>query len=106
MKKQAYLGEAYFMRAFAYYNLVRLFGDVPGIVDSKSTQDILGNENIGRNKVADIYDKIIVPDLILAETYLPETPRTKDNSSVGKIAAQTCLAEVYFDNGWMAIAQD
>ncbi|OKZ05013.1 MAG: hypothetical protein BHV71_08970 [Bacteroides sp. 41_26] len=100
-EKQAYLGEAYFMRAFAYYNLVRLFGDVPGIVDSKSTQDILGNENIGRNKVADIYDKIIVPDLILAETYLPETPRTKDNSSVGKIAAQTCLAEVYLTMaGW------
>ena len=100
-EKLAYAGEAYFMRAFAYYNLVRIFGDVPGIVDSKSTQDILGNKTIGRNNVADIYDKIIVPDLILAESYLPESPRTGDNSSVGKIAAQTCLAEVYLTMaGW------
>ncbi|MFL1683775.1 RagB/SusD family nutrient uptake outer membrane protein [Coprobacter secundus] len=100
-EKKPYLGEAYFMRAFAYYNLVRIFGDVPAIIDSKSAQDVLGNENIGRNRVADIYDKIIVPDLIMAEEYLPEVPRTRDNSSVGKIAAQTCLSEVYLTMaGW------
>ena len=100
-EKKPYLGEAYFMRAFAYYNLVRIFGDVPAIIDSKSAQDVLGNENIGRNRVADIYDKIIVTDLIMAEEYLPEVPRTRDNSSVGKIAAQTCLSEVYLTMaGW------
>ena len=100
-EKKPYLGEAYFMRAFAYYNLVRIFGDVPAIIDSKSAQDVLGNENISRNRVADIYDKIIVPDLIMAEEYLPEVPRTRDNSSVGKIAAQTCLSEVYLTMaGW------
>lgn len=99
--KKAYMGEAYFMRAFAYYNLVRIFGDVPGIVDSRSTKDILGNPTIGRNSVEDIYDKIIVPDLLLAESYLPEEPRTGNNASVGKIAAQTCLAEVYLTMaGW------
>ena len=37
----------------------------------------------------------------MAEEYLPEVPRTRDNSSVGKIAAQTCLSEVYLTMaGW------
>ncbi|MGN0037342.1 MAG: RagB/SusD family nutrient uptake outer membrane protein [Bacteroidaceae bacterium] len=100
-ERKAYMGEAYFMRAFAYYNLVRIFGDVPAVVNSQSTEDVLGNKAIGRNTVADIYDRIIVPDLKKAEEYLPEQPRTGDNSSVGKIAAQTCLAEVYLTMaGW------
>ena len=59
-KKKQYMGEAHFMRAFAYFQLVRWFGDVPGFTDSKCTADILGNTNITRNKVEDIYNLIII----------------------------------------------
>ena len=48
--KKPYLGEAYFMRAFAYFHLVRYFGDVPGFTDSTCYKDILGSTNITRNK--------------------------------------------------------
>ena len=51
--KKPYLGEAYFMRAFAYFHLVRYFGDVPGFTDSTCYKDILGSTNITRNKTED-----------------------------------------------------
>lgn len=80
-KKLQYLGEAYFMRAFCYFHLVRWFGDVPGYKDSKCEVDIMGNTTAVRNKVEDIYDKIIIPDLKIAEEYLPHRGRTAAKNS-------------------------
>lgn len=101
-KKKQYMGEAHFMRAFAYFQLVRWFGDVPGFTDSKCTADILGNTNITRNKVEDIYNLIIIPDLKVAEEYLPNRGRTAaKNSTANKWAAKACLADVYLTMaGW------
>lgn len=101
--KEPYLGEAYFMRAFAYFNLVRYFGPVPAILDPDCNEDMYGNSkgSIKRASVEDIYDKIIVPDLKKAETMLPQRARTNDNSRVSKGAAKTCLADVYLTMaGW------
>lgn len=99
--KNPYLGEAYFMRAFAYFNLVRYFGDVPALTDPDCNVDINGSSNIKRTSVKDIYDKIIVPDLIKAETLLPERARTNDNSRASRAAAKACLADVYMTMaGW------
>lgn len=101
-EKKQYLGEAYFMRAFAHFNLVRWFGDVPAFTDSKCAKDFLGNTTITRNKVEDIYKKLIVPDLQFAEMLLPNRGRTTaPNSTVSKWAAKACLAEVYLTMaGW------
>lgn len=102
-EKEPYLGEAYFMRAFAHFNLVRWFGDVPAFTDSKCVTDFLGNTTITRNKVEDIYLKLIVPDLKQAEVLLPNRGRasTAPNSTVCKWAAKACLAEVYLTMaGW------
>lgn len=102
-EKAKYLGEAYFMRAFAHFNLVRWFGDVPAFTDSKCVKDFLGNTTITRNKVEDIYLKLIVPDLKLAEELLPNRGRvsTAPNSTPSKWAAKACLAEVYLTMaGW------
>ena len=102
-EKEPYLGEAYFMRAFAHFNLVRWFGDVPAFTDSKCVTDFLGNTTITRNKVEDIYLKLIVPDLKQAEVLLPNRGRasTAPNSTVSKWAAKACLAEVYLTMaGW------
>ena len=41
--KNPYLGEAHFMRAFAYFNLVRYFGPVPAILDPDCNEDMYGN---------------------------------------------------------------
>ena len=101
--KNPYLGEAHFMRAFAYFNLVRYFGPVPAILDPDCNEDMYGNASgsIIRASVADIYDKIIVPDLIAAETMLPERARTNDNSRASRAAAKACLTDVYLTMaGW------
>lgn len=101
--KEPYIGEAYFMRAFAYFNLVRWFGPVAAFTDPDCNEDIYGNKagNIARASVEDIYDKLIVPDLIKAEEMLPARARTNDNSRASKGAAKACLADAYITMaGW------
>lgn len=101
--KKSYLGEAYFMRAYAYFNLVRFFGGVPALTDPDCNEDIYGNGSgaIVRASVADLYDKIIVPDLKMAEEYLPARARTGNNARASKGAAKACLADVYLTMaGW------
>lgn len=96
-----YIAECRFMRAFAYFNLVRWFGDVPCFIDSQCTTDLNGSTNITRNKTEEIYNKIIIPDLENAISYLPAYSRVNDNSRVGAWAAKACLADVYMTMaGW------
>ena len=84
------------MRAFAYFHLVRYFGDIPGFTDSTCYKDILGSTNITRNKTEDIYNLIIVPSLKIAEEYLPERGRKNNgsNETPSRWAAKACLADV------------
>lgn len=101
--KNPYLGEAYFMRAYAYFTLVRYFGEVPGFTDPECSEDIYGNKNknIVRASIEDIYMKLIVPDLKEAENLLPNKARTSDNSAASKMAAKACLSDVYLTMaGW------
>lgn len=63
-QKSKYLGEAYFLRAYYYFNLVRLFGDIPLVlvpVDA-SSPELYPDQNT----VADVYTQIIA-DLLEAE---------------------------------------
>jgi hypothetical protein len=101
--KAPYLGEAYFMRAYAYFTLVRFFGPVPAILDPDCGEDMYGNTtgSIVRASVADIYNDIIVPDLLKAEELLPARARTSDNSRASRGAAKACLTDVYMTMaGW------
>ncbi|RFZ90910.1 RagB/SusD family nutrient uptake outer membrane protein [Mucilaginibacter conchicola] len=88
--KKSLLGEVYFLRAFFYYHLVRLYGDVPLItepVDANSPQ--LYPE---RTAQADVYD-VIIADLITAQASgLAETDQT---GKVSLGAVNTLLASVY-----------
>lgn len=88
--KNQYLGQARFLRAFYYYNLVRIFGKVPLItspvnLNSPEMYPAQASEE-------DIY-KLIVEDLIVAESsglpYLDATGRV----SLG--AVKSLLASVY-----------
>lgn len=62
----ALLGEAYFLRAFNYFSLTRTFGKVPLILSS----DIVGNVDLKRAELIDIYNQI-ESDLLKAESLLP-----------------------------------
>ena len=84
---KAYRGEACFLRALAYFYLVRLWGDVPKVVERLNDPgSVLG---IGRTPVNDIYMKVIIPDLEYAFANCYEGARAT------KGAALTILGKVY-----------
>lgn len=87
--KNRLLGEAYFLRAFNYFNLVKVFGLVP-IQKSMVKSISQTSPNMARN-LDELYD-FIISDLKEAETLL------LINQKVGradKVAAQALLAKVY-----------
>lgn len=91
-------GEAKFVRAYAYFNLVRLFGEVP-----MPTAVVLPTDkttSFTRRSTADIYD-LIVSDLTTAINNLDNTYRTR----ASKAAAQALLAKVYLTQGNYSAAQ-
>lgn len=90
-EKSKIVGEVSFLRAYFYYNLVNIFGDVPlKITPTQSEKDAL----LPKTPVKEIYEQVIVPDLIIAETAnLPLTPQGSGRASIG--AAKTLLAKVY-----------
>lgn len=94
---RAVVGEAYFVRGLSYFYLVRLFGDVPLILTPEDAE----KKDMQRVAVADIYDKVIVPDMERAVKWLPATSRTKDASTPSKWAAEAALGDVYMTMaGW------
>lgn len=89
--KKMMIGEAKFLRAYYYYTLVNLFGDVPlKLKPTAQASDGL----IGKSPVKDIYEQAIVPDLKDAESSgLPATPDGSGRVSTG--AAKALLAKAY-----------
>lgn len=88
------IGEAYFMRAVAYFDLVRLWGPVPII---ENPLDYTSNPYVNTNTVDDIY-KLIVMDYLKAIDMLPEKIRGANyanNGHVSKGSAKAMLAKVY-----------
>ena len=87
-KRTTIEAEAKFLRGYAYFNLVRLFGDIPLIdrVITPSETDI----QFTRVNTSLIY-QLIVSDLSAAVSGLDNTYRTR----ASKAAAQGLLAKVY-----------
>lgn len=85
-----YRGEVKFMRALYYFYLVRIFGDVPKII---TPQTELSELQVTKSPAKEIYDEIIIPDLLDAE----ESPLPfKDvTGRVSMGAVKTLLADVY-----------
>lgn len=88
--KKALLGQAYFIRAYLYNLLVRLYGDVPLLTDPVSGPGpSLYPE---RSPKAEVY-KLIISDLQFAESAgLPVVDRT---GRISQSAAKALLADVY-----------
>jgi hypothetical protein len=91
VKKQL-LGEAKFIRAFIYLNLVNFFGEVPLSLDPVE----LNNGYLGRSSVDAVYTQVIA-DLKDAQSLLPETYAGTAALKVraNKWAATALLARVY-----------
>ncbi|RXF71333.1 RagB/SusD family nutrient uptake outer membrane protein [Arcticibacter tournemirensis] len=88
-------GQALFLRAYHYFNLVRLFGDVFVVTKPVIPQEA---KQLGRSPMADVY-KLIVADLNAAKDNLSQTSYGSIASqNVGKAnawAAKALLAKVY-----------
>jgi len=82
------LGQARYLRAFNYFTLVRLFGDIPLITED--TPDPVTNPISERTPIADVY-ALIVGDLEFAIDNLPVGNSPKPSRG----AAQALLAKVY-----------
>ncbi len=90
------IGEAKFLRAFAYYHLVRLFGDIPYIDffidDPESIKDA------SKTPAADVYAGIIA-DLEAAKTTLPDNYSSGLRSRPTRGTAAAYLASVHMTLG-------
>jgi hypothetical protein len=89
--KTRVLGEARYLRALAYFNLVRFYGDVPLIEHEVNS---LQGLNVSRAPQAQVY-ALIVSDLQSAITSLPTSYSGSDVGRVTSGAAQALLAKVY-----------
>ena len=83
------IGEARFMRAVAYFYLVRLWGDVPIIEDNIA---LIEDYIVPRNRAEDVY-RYIIRDLEYARDNLPDTD--PEPGRVTTWAAKAMLAKVY-----------
>ncbi|MBE7171486.1 MAG: RagB/SusD family nutrient uptake outer membrane protein [Williamsia sp.] len=90
--KKQFKGEALFLRALSYFNLVRLYGRVPLVVKTESPTESLNDK---RNAIAEVYAQIET-DLKQAATLLPLTYTTSTDAGRATAgSANTLLGKVY-----------
>jgi hypothetical protein len=89
-RKNQILGEAYFLRAWAYFNAVRIWGDIPLLTSPVGT----GDENF----YAERTDQSVVYDQIVSDLKFSETSGLNDTETNGRVslaAVKSLLAKVY-----------
>ena len=101
--KNRLIGEARFLRALYYFNLVRYFGDVPLVSKLETINDAMGP----RTPKNEVY-QFIIDDLTFAENNLPYRTgyTSKDEGRATKGAAKILLGKVYLTMGDYAKAKD
>ncbi|MCC8018857.1 MAG: RagB/SusD family nutrient uptake outer membrane protein [Rikenellaceae bacterium] len=83
--------EAHFLRAYAYFELVRTWGDVPLVLKPIARHEALTYE---RTPSTDVYAQVI-EDLQYAIANLDDMPTGEDAGHAGAWAARTLLAYAY-----------
>lgn len=89
--KARFEAEARFIRAHMYFNLVRLYGDVPLVISNIAYTDPVANTRVPK---ADVYTQII-NDFKFAAINLPTDRTAGQEGRVTKAAAKGMLAKVY-----------
>lgn len=82
-------GEARFVRAFTYFYLVNLYGDVPLILSTDYEQNSL----VTRNSSDEIYE-LIIDDLEASIVLLDSNSESEDRTRINKFVAISMLARV------------
>lgn len=90
--KERYIGEAKFLRALMYFNLVRIYGDVPLVVSAINNPQ--EGYTYGRESSQKVYE-LIISDLTEAENALPASYSGADLGRATKGAAMALLGKVY-----------
>jgi len=88
--KERLIGEASFIRAFTYFYLVNLYGDVPLVL----TTDYQSNAMINRTDKVQVYNQII-EDLELAVDFLGTTYDEGERLRANSYTASALLARVH-----------
>lgn len=91
--KNQVLGQAYFIRAYWYFRLVRLYGGVPLVTkEYTSLEDLYPS----RATVENVY-KVIIDDLMFAVNSLPKKWSDAEAGRITKGAAMSYLSLVYLN---------
>jgi hypothetical protein len=90
--KNRHIGEAKFLRALAYFDLVRIFGNVPEVTTPIT---IAQGYKAGRTAIDKIYNEVIIPDLLDAQNKLPKKYTGADVGRATQGAAKALLGKVY-----------
>lgn len=93
--RDRYVGEARFLRALAYFELVRAFGGVPKITEP--TLDATNN-SLPRASADEIYN-LIFNDLKICEAVLPGTYDAANTGRATSGAAKALMAKAYLQKG-------
>src|SRR5690554_469721 len=87
-QKNRYIGEAHFMRAYYFFDLARLFGTVPLVLETTP-------QNLPKATPEELFGQIAA-DLLIAIEKMPDTPySSNDIGRATKWAAQGMLARVF-----------
>lgn len=89
--KERVIGEAKFLRAYFYYWLTNLWGDVPLWTDELNIDEV---SELPRSPVNEVRDQMIT-DLLDAEESLPSSYSGSDLGRASKWAAKILLTKVY-----------
>ena len=95
--KRSFQAEARFLRAYAYFDLVRYFGRVPLAMRTLSVSEA---SSLKQSEPMEVYEQCIIPDLQFAIENLLETPLTAKGKTAGAghatpVAAKALLGRVY-----------
>jgi len=98
-QKNPVVAQAYFARAWYYFHLVRLFGDIPYLTENTTAEEAF---NMYSTPEAQVYQNIL-SDLEYAKEWLPNTVISRAIPS--KAAASSYIALVYltmgdYQNAW------
>ncbi|MEN6454801.1 MAG: RagB/SusD family nutrient uptake outer membrane protein [Prolixibacteraceae bacterium] len=92
-------GEALFIRAYAYFTLTYLMGDVPLITSPQKYEELL----VSRTPKTEVINHII-DDLKSAETLLPSVKTYRGTKNLGRVsmgAAKSLLGKIYiYEKRW------
>lgn len=99
--KNTITGRAKFVRAYAYFNLITLFGDVPLILTETTGENVAESRDLARTPVDQVLVQI-VQDLKDAETSIGATFETPSLGS--SLGASALLGKVYFQQRDFAAA--